>query len=36
MKVLKRAKKGEKSQLEEFNLNKIINDVKKFFMSFPR
>ena len=29
MKVLKRAKKGDKSQLEEFDLNKIFNAVKK-------
>ena len=33
MKVLKRAKKSDKSQLEEFNLNKIINAVKKAYTS---
>ena len=33
MKVLKRAKKGDKSQLEEFDLNKIINAVKKAYAS---
>ena len=33
MKVLKRAKKGDKSQLEEFDLNKIINAVKKAYTS---
>ena len=33
MKVLKRTKKGNGSQLEEFNLNKIINAVKKAYAS---
>ena len=33
MKVLKRTKKGNGSQLEEFNLNKIINAVKKAYTS---
>ena len=33
MKVLKRVKKGKASQLEEFNLNKIINAVKKAYAS---
>ena len=33
MKVLKRAKKDDKSQLEEFDLNKIINAVKKAYAS---
>ena len=33
MKVLKRTKKGKASQLEEFDLNKIINAVKKAYAS---
>lgn len=33
MKVLKRTKKGKASQLEEFDLNKIINSVKKAYAS---
>ena len=33
MKVLKRVKKGKASQLEEFDLNKIINAVKKAYAS---
>ena len=33
MKVLKRKKKGKVNQLEEFNLNKIINAVKKAYAS---
>lgn len=33
MKVLKRTKKGRASQLEEFDLNKIINAVKKAYAS---
>ena len=33
MKVLKRTKKGNRSQLEEFDLNKIINAVKKAYAS---
>lgn len=33
MKVLKRKKKGKASQLEEFDLNKIINAVKKAYAS---
>lgn len=33
MKVLKEKKKGGKSQLEEFDLNKIINAVKKAYAS---
>ena len=33
MKVIKRVKKGNGSQLEEFNLNKIINAVKKAYSS---
>ena len=33
MKVLKRTKKGNGSQLEEFDLNKIINAVKKAYAS---
>ena len=33
MKVLKDKKKGGKSQLEEFDLNKIINAVKKAYAS---
>ena len=33
MKVLKRTKKGKSSQLEEFDLNKIINAVKKAYAS---
>ncbi len=33
MKVLKRTKKGKTSQLEEFDLNKIINAVKKAYAS---
>ena len=33
MKVLKRTKKGNGSQLEEFDLNKIINAVKKAYSS---
>ena len=33
MKVLKRTKKGNVSQLEEFDLNKIINAVKKAYIS---
>lgn len=33
MKVLKRKKKGKVSQLEEFDLNKIINAVKKAYAS---
>lgn len=33
MKVLKRIKKGNGSQLEEFDLNKIINAVKKAYAS---
>ena len=33
MKVLKRTNKGKPSQLEEFNLNKIINAVKKAYAS---
>lgn len=33
MKVLKRIKKGKGSQLEEFDLNKIINAVKKAYTS---
>ena len=33
MKVLKRTKKGKVSQLEEFDLNKIINAVKKAYAS---
>ena len=33
MKVLKRTKKGNTSQLEEFDLNKIINAVKKAYTS---
>lgn len=33
MKVLKRKKKGKASQLEEFDLNKIINAVKKVYAS---
>ena len=33
MKVLKRTKKGNGSQLEEFDLNKIINAVKKAYTS---
>ena len=33
MKVLKRIKKGKASQLEEFDLNKIINAVKKAYAS---
>ena len=36
MKVLKRAKKGDKGQLEEFDLNKIINAVKKAYASQGR
>lgn len=36
MKVLKRVKKGDKSQLEEFDLNKIINAVKKAYASQGR
>ena len=33
MKVIKRVKKGNGSQLEEFDLNKIINAVKKAYSS---
>lgn len=33
MKVLKRTKKGKASQLEEFDLNKIVNAVKKAYAS---
>ena len=33
MKVLKRTKKGKASQLEEFDLNKVINAVKKAYAS---
>lgn len=33
MKVIKRVKKGNRSQLEEFDLNKIINAVKKAYSS---
>ena len=33
MKVIKRVKKGNGSQLEEFDLNKIINAVKKAYAS---
>ena len=33
MKVLKRTKKDKASQLEEFDLNKIINSVKKAYAS---
>ena len=33
MKVVKRTKKGKASQLEEFDLNKIINAVKKAYAS---
>lgn len=33
MKVLKRVKKSDKDQLEEFDLNKIINAVKKAYKS---
>ena len=33
MKVLKRTNKGKPSQLEEFDLNKIINAVKKAYAS---
>lgn len=33
MKVIKRVKKGNESQLEEFDLNKIINAVKKAYSS---
>ena len=33
MKVLKRTKKGKASQLEEFDLNKIINAIKKAYAS---
>ena len=36
MKVLKRTKKGKTSQLEEFDLNKIINAVKKAYASQGR
>lgn len=36
MKVLKRVKKGKASQLEEFDLNKIINAVKKAYASQGR
>lgn len=36
MKVLKRTKKGKASQLEEFDLNKIINAVKKAYASQGR
>ena len=36
MKVLKRTKKGNGSQLEEFDLNKIINAVKKAYASQGR
>ena len=36
MKILKRTKKGKASQLEEFDLNKIINAVKKAYASQGR
>ena len=36
MKVLKRTKKGKEGQLEEFNLNKIINAVKKAYSSLGK